>query len=163
MSIKLQVGTETYDYPETGDSNYGEEATAWAEAITEALKSVFGPADIPTTETTLTGIDNGNGTVTGNITGLVFDTSFVQEIEIKGIIKREYNTLATKVENFNITGSYNGSVFNIAPVYVGDDTEVIIEVTGGQFTFTSNKNADDALNGLTIKFKATAIVDESLL
>jgi hypothetical protein len=156
MSKKLQVGDEIFEYPVNGSSNYGEEATGWADEVTEALKEVKGPGDISTTETILSG-------TSGDIAGLQFDTSFVQRVFIEGLLKREFNTSPTKYESFTIEAIYNGSNFLISPVYVGDDTNVTFDVTGGQFTFSTVADPDDAPNGLTIKYKAKAIIDESAL
>lgn len=75
MPKNLIVVDEIYEYPVTGDNNYGEEATGWAEAITSIAAQISGPGDIPTTETTLIGISSG-GYVTGDITNLSFDTAY---------------------------------------------------------------------------------------
>ena len=132
-SKKLQVGNDIFDYPVTGSSNYGEEATGWADAITEAVKEIKGPGDISTTETILSGTDNLDGTSTGFVSGLQFDTSFVQRISVTGIITREYTVASGKsreVESFVIEGAYNGVEFNITEEMAGDDTEVTLFTSG---------------------------------
>lgn len=40
MSIPLVVNGVTYNYPEEGDEEWGDDATAWAEAITAAVSSL---------------------------------------------------------------------------------------------------------------------------
>ena len=156
-SKKLTIGSETFDYPITGSSNYGEEATAWAEAASEVLKEVSGPGDISTTETILVGLD-------GFVSGLQFDTSFVQRISVTGIITREFTVASGKsrqVESFTIEGAYNGVEFNITEEFSGDDTEVEFYVVGGQFKFTSADVADT--QELKVKFLGKALVDEDAL
>lgn len=158
---KLTVGNESYDYPITGTNNYGEGATDWAEAITDVASEFFGPGDITTTEAGLNGIDNGNGTSTGLVSGLTFDTAFVQRIKVEGILTREYtvaSSLPQEVESFTIEGAYNGSVFNITCEYAGDDTEIELFVDGGQFKFTSLNKANTLQ--LSIKYKASTIIDD---
>jgi len=156
MAKDLQVGEEIFEYPVTGSSNYGEEATGWAEEVTEALKEVKGPGDISTTETILAG-------TSGDIAGLQFDTSFVQRVLIEGLITREFNTNPTIYESFTIEGIYNGSEFLINSEFVGQDTNVSFDTVGGQFRFETVADPDDAPNGLSIKYKAKAIIDESAL
>lgn len=152
MSKKITVGTESFDYPITGDSNYGEGATNTIEALADAVAEFFGPGDIKTSETAL-----ADGT-TADVTGLSFDTTFVQRIEIKGFITRTFNSSPTKVEAFTIEGAYNGTAFNISKTYDGEDTEVVLFMTAGQVRYTSQTVADT--NTLTIKYQASTIIDE---
>jgi len=152
MTKKLTVGSESYDYSVTGDINYGEANTNWSEAITDAVAEFFGPGDIKTTESVLL-----DGT-SADISGLLFDTSFVQRIEVTGIITRKFNSSPTDVEAFTIVGSYNGvGDFDIIIEFSGDDTEVTIDVTGGQFNYVAATVADTS--EMSIKFKAQTIVD----
>jgi len=167
MPKKLQVGDEIFDYPLTGDSNFGEDATAWAEAVSDTLTEVRGPGDIPVSDAQLLGLS-------GNISGLSFDTSFVQRVLVEGIIIRTtivpnpepppadpFITIR-KVESFKVEGAHNGFEFNISVDYAGDDTQVIIDVVGGQFTFETPEN-DSLTTTLTIKFKAKTMIDEEIL
>jgi hypothetical protein len=119
---KLTIGSQTFEYPIVGSSNYGEEATAWAEAATAVLAEVKGPGDISITESILTGTSSG-GFTTGLISGLQFDTSFVQRVSITGLITRKYTEVSGKpqeVESFTIEGAYNAVEFNFSQVFAGD-------------------------------------------
>lgn len=156
MSKKLTVGNESFDYPITGTNNYGEPATDWADAISDAVSEFFGPGDIRTTETAL-----ANNT-TADVAGLVFDISFVQRIKIEGLITRKISSPAeTRVESFVVEGAYNGSDFNITIEFSGDDTEVELFMVGGQVRYT----ASDVTNTseMSIKFRAQTIVDEAAI
>lgn len=157
MTKRLQVGDEIFNYPTTGDSNYGESATAWATAVTDVLTNVIGPGDILTQQTELVG-------ASGNVSGLVFDVSFVQRIVVEGFISRETQidpmTVEKKIESFMIEGVYNGADFIYSVEYVGDDTLVELSFTGGQCTFTQTVIPDSTV---TIKFKAKSIIDEEIL
>lgn len=165
---KLQVVNEEFDYPINGTSNYAEEATGWAEAVTDVLKEISGPGDISTRETKLDGTpDSQNpGYEIGPIVGLQFDLTYVQKVTISGIITREYDpnsnpTVPREVESFTIEGAYNGTSFNIESEFVGDDTEVEFYVEQGKFKFRSLDVADTT--DLRIKYSAKALIDEDLL
>ena len=153
MAKNLQVGNQIFQYPETGDNNWSEEATGWAEAVTEVLETVQGAEDILKTESSLV---NGSS---GDIAGLVFDTGAVQQVIVKGYITRTYTVVSgkpTEVESIVIEGAYNGSEFKIAPEYVGDDTGVVIDAANtGQFTYVAEDKTDTLT--LTIVFEAKAI------
>lgn len=158
---KLTIGNDTFEYPINGTGNYGEEATAWANAVTVALQEVKGPGDISTTETTLVGVDNGDGTSTGIVSGLLFDVSFVQAIEINGLITRTFTDTSIDVEYVSIKGGYDGVEFYFTEEYNGEDTEVEFSFDGGQVKFTSVNDANTVSR--TFKFTAKAIVDSSVI
>ena len=157
MSKKLTIGSDSFDYPVTGSSNYGEEATGWAEAVTDAVSEIRGPGDISTTTKELIGLS-------APIPELLFDTAFVQRIEVTGILIREFTEGSGKsrqVESFSVEGAFNGVEFNITQEFSGDDTQVSFSMIGGQFQFTSENVPDTA--SLRIKFKGKAIVDENVI
>jgi len=172
MSKPLIIGDEIYNYPTTGEANYGEEATGWAEAATGVIAEVSGPGDIPTTETTLVGV-LASGRYDGDITGLSFDTAYVQSIEVRGHITRTFtDATPTQVEYFNVEGAYNGTVINFSEDFSGDDTELEFSTNGGQFRFSyleihPDQVTDDmggtvdTTDTVTIKYSASVKVDES--
>ena len=159
MSKKLIVGDEVYDYPDTGDINYGEDATGWAVDMTAIAAEVRGPGDISTTEVNLVGVLSA-GYYTGDITNLKFDTAYVQSIQIKGFITRTFTDATPKqVEEFTIKGAYDGTVINYSIDYTGPDTEFEFTVTAGQFRF---KYLDvTSTDQVVIKFSAKTQVDEA--
>ncbi len=72
MARDLVVDNVTYSFPEQGeDPTWGEVVVDWAEAMTAAINTLQGPADIP--ETTFTVANNQS--VAANVTGLVFSSS----------------------------------------------------------------------------------------
>ena len=159
MSKILVIGDEVFEYPDTGDINYGEEATGWAEKATTVLAEVRGPGDISTTEVTLIGTDTGTH-IEGSVTNFKFDTAYVQSIDASGFITRTYSDLTpTKVEEFTIKGAYNGTDLNITVDYSGDDTDLEFGVVGGQITFSYLKVV--GTDTVKMKFSAKAKVDET--
>lgn len=161
MTKRLIVGDEVFDYPDTGDINYGENATGWANEITKIAAEVRNAGDIAPTEVTLTGTSNGTRT-SGLVNNMVFDLAFVQRIEVKGFITRTFtDATPTKVEDFVIRGSYNGSIVTFNTEFSGgedNDVELDFTISGGQFGFSYLDIANT--NTVKIKFQAKTLIDE---
>lgn len=154
MPKNLQIGSTVFEYPEQGDkAGWGEEATSWAEAVTDALQTVQGPNDILTTSATLL----NNQTTPANIPGLNFDVSEVQAIDIKYLIIRTFDAGATTItEAGRILGSYNGSEFTISVETDGNDSGFDITVlNSGQFQYTTSDLANHVSS--LIRFEAKTI------
>lgn len=154
MTKILQVGNNIFEYPQQGTGpGHGEEATAWAEAVTESLANFLGPNDI-----LLTSANLANNTATQQvIPGLAFNTGQVQHINIEFLIVRIFDLGATKVvESGKVYGNFNGSDFRISVESTGDDTGVEIDVNpSGQFIYTSSNLADHQSS--VVFFKAQTI------
>jgi hypothetical protein len=85
MAITLIVNGTSYEYPIPGeDPNWGQGATDWASAVTEALNTLLAPGDI--LETTFS-IDNDISVAT-NVNGLLFDPGTVRAANIDYAIYR---------------------------------------------------------------------------
>lgn len=85
MSIPLTIAGTTFDCPQSGtDPNWGENASSWAVAVTEAIATLLGPGDILTTEFT---IDN-DITVPTAINGLLFDSGTTRASNISYSVYR---------------------------------------------------------------------------
>jgi hypothetical protein len=66
---------QSYDYPESEESpQWGEQATSWAQAVTDALSTNSGPNDIPESLSVI----NNNQVAVANVDGLAFDSSRVR-------------------------------------------------------------------------------------
>ena len=153
MSKTLQIGSTTFEYPTEGEKpGWGEEATAWAEAVTDALQNVQGPNDILITSATLT----NNQITLANIPGLVFNTGQVQSIEVDYLIERIFDSGSTTIaESGKILGNYNGTDFDISQETTGDAGVAISINNSGQFQYTSDDKANHI--STTIRFKASTI------
>jgi len=153
MSKKLTVNSTVFEYPTTGGYNWGEESSAWAEAVTEVLNTLSGPQDVQTTEANL--LISGSG----NVSGLTFNASLVQQISIKAVVTRTFtDATPTRTEAFNFTGAYNGSSFVMSydSVPVGLDVLVAFDIDNtGQVNYVSTAIANT--DAITMKFNATAI------
>ena len=154
MSKQLQIGQDIFNYPEQGENpGWGEEATSWAEAVTNSLANVQGENDILITSATL----SNNQSTPANIPGLSFNAAAVQSVEIDYFIVRTFDLGAsTVVETGKILGSYDGSDFFISTEGDGGVTGVDITVTSaGQFQYTSSDLTDHQSS--TIRFRARTI------
>jgi len=158
MAKTLQVGSQTFSYPENGENpstGYGEEATAWAEAISNTVNTLQGPNDITVSSFSLT----NNQTTPADITGLTFNVSTggILSVKVDYIIQRIYDSGASVVvESGLIIGNFDGSNFRMSEESTGDDAGITISVTStGQFQYISSNLANSTSN--VIKFKASTI------
>jgi hypothetical protein len=159
MTKLLTVGDESFNFPEQGNVGWGEEATDWAEQVSNTLANVVGPQDILLRETPL----NNNQTTFADVVGLKFDVSKVQQVIVEGLITRKYTDGFTEAESFRAEGIYDGSNFYITIERSGSaDTEVTLEVlASGQFQYKSgNKlHLGNATDTISIKYRGQAIAD----
>jgi len=153
MSKTLKVGSDIFEYPEQGTNpGWGEEATSWAVAVTDALETVQGPNDILLTSATLA----NNITTLTNIPGFNFDTSNVQAITAEFFIIRVFDSgTSTVTQSGDMVGNYDGSTFYLAIKSIGD-TGIEFEITNaGQVQYKSSNLANHT--STTIRFKAKTI------
>lgn len=144
MSVNVTVGSDTFKIPVQGEgAGWGEDTTAWIQAVSESLSSVFNSQDLRATAASLA----NNQSSAANIVGLKFDTSEVISVEVKFFIKRIYDSgSSVLVETGSILGYYSGSTFVISVESVGN-AGVTIDVTNtGQFQYTSTNLANSVSN-----------------
>jgi hypothetical protein len=131
MTKRLQIGNESFEYPVQGDGNWGEEATAWAEAVTDALAESVGPNDILPTSATLA----NNQATPADIPGLSFNTADVLSAIVTFIVERE--ATSTEVESGEFEINFDGTDWKSVQTGIGD-TGVILSITAaGQVQYTS--------------------------
>lgn len=153
MSKQLQIGSDIYIYPEEGENpGWGEGATAWAEAVTEALQTVEGPNDITITSATLA----NNQSSAATIPGFLFNAAEVQAISSEFLIIRTYDSGTTVVtESGTMIGNYDGTDFYIALQTVGDSGVEFTITSAGQVQYTSTNLANHVSS--VIRFRAKTI------
>ena len=153
MSKQLQIGSEIFNYPEQGQNpGWGEDATAWAEAVTDALASVVGPNDILTTSTAL----SNNVTSATPVTNLSFNLIEVRKAVINYVVVRVFDSGSTTiVESGEMIADYDGTDFNLA-VQASDDSGIRFDAnTAGQITYTSDDKTNNV--SITMTFNAKTI------
>jgi hypothetical protein len=90
--IQLTIRGTTYNYPEVGSTpseSWGEEASAWAQAVTETLQDVINDADILETVSPIL----NNVTTLSSVNQLSFDPSIVKQAEIVYTVRRTLGAL----------------------------------------------------------------------
>lgn len=157
MSTPLIVNGNLYNYPSSGTSpNWAEEATGWAQAVTDVLETVQGADDIVITTALLA----NNQNTPQNIAGLNFDPT-----QARGAI------VTYSVNRFTdgVGGEERAEVGYLYCSYIASATAWRVAVAGGgssgvdfsmtslgQIQYTSDLQAGDNYNG-TIVFKATSL------
>ena len=112
MSKPLTIGSETFDFPLQGENaGWGEQVTDWATAVTDALSTVQGPADILLTSANI--INNQSTFV--NINGFSFSTATVDAFTAQYyVLRTTVSPAVKKVESGTIQGNYDGSNWQIS-------------------------------------------------
>jgi len=149
MPKNLQIGNEIYEYPIQGDGSWGEEATSWAEGVTEALQSVQGPNDILLTTALLA----NNQTVSADVSGLAFDTSEVLSVQIDYFIQRQ--ATVSVVEEGRLNAVFNGSDWKLTAESTSDAGVDFTITAAGQVQYTTTDLAGHTAS--TVRFRAKTI------
>lgn len=98
MSKQLIIGNQVFSYPEQGtDPGWGAEATAWAEAVSDAINGLSTPGDISPSQFQTTA---QNTWVT--IPGLKFDELTSQGATITILVSRQTTTPNVTVQELTV-------------------------------------------------------------
>lgn len=147
---QLTIQGSTFDYPDAGEEpGWGEDATAWAEAVTDVINFLVNPGDI--LETSFTLLDNT--AVAANVVGMRFDSSIVRAANVNYSINRNgANQSGTLHLNYNSSAA-PGSKWTLQENTSGD-VGVVFSVTDlGQVQYTTSSTG---FNG-AIKFTARTL------
>lgn len=129
MPKTLIINNTPYSYPTSGDEpGWGNDATGWAEGVTNVLSDLLGPNDILETAFNIA----NNQLTFSDVTGLIFNAASVRAVQINysifrvsttnpsgftetGTIQLVYdNNAGWSINQGNILGS-SGVTFQIAP------------------------------------------------
>lgn len=159
MAVPLTIAGTTFQYPEAGtDPQWGQNATDWAVAVTEAINTLLSPGDILQTEFTI----NNNQAVATNINGLLFDSGTVRAANITYSIYRTSNANPSgNVENGTIYINYddsapNGTKWKMSQIKNGDAGVTISVGDSGQFQYTSDDIDSTGYTGV-MQFSAKSL------
>lgn len=159
MPTPLLVNNATYEYPVDNDSpGWGEEATAWAVAVTGVLGTLVGTGDILETVANIA----NNQTVPADVVGLSFDpttirgsitqysiyrvTSTAEVVEV-GQLYLSYKSVAQSWDLAIVGGQNANTVFSITPA--------------GQVQYTTDNMGGTGYSG-QMKFVAKALSQTNL-
>lgn len=133
MPIQLTVNGTVYNYPVAGEEQkWGEDGTAWAEAVTNILSTIVGDGFIP--ETTVT-IDD-NITSFTNILGASFNNSISRAFRFTYAVSRTDGS-SVFTETGVITGVYDGSEWDYTIERLGDAGMTFNVTSTGQIQYKS--------------------------
>lgn len=155
MPVPLVVNNVVYQYPANRDvPGYGGEATAWAQAITNQLASVAGPADILNTVASI----SNNQTSPAIIPGLSFSTSVVLGAKVDYNVYRVTSTNEV-VEQGMMLISYKPVAMTWDIVILSSQSSnVVFSISNtGQVQYTSDNMPGINYTG-SITFRALGLV-----
>lgn len=128
MTVPLIVQGVTYNYPVTEDIAWGEEATAWAVAMTDAVNIAVVDGDVgPTTQ-----VNIQNTGVFTNVTNLILDGSSVRAALIDYSVYRvKGSTEVIQTGTLRAVYKTNGGFWEMSNLFTGrSDTDFRIQTTG---------------------------------
>jgi hypothetical protein len=154
LAKNLTVDGTTYEFPENRDSpGWGEDATAWAEAVTDVLGNVSGQGDILQSSA----IINNNISSATNVTGFFLDPSVLRGAVCEVSIYRSTST-EEAVEVLSIFAGYKSVAGTWEFVQIGGGSSgVTLTITNaGQVQYVSSNMSGTSYTG-TVKFRARAL------
>lgn len=156
MSKVLIVENIPFNYPNPGeDPGWGQGATGWAEAVTNALANLSGPGDITQTSFSIA----NNQVAPQDIDGLVFDGGTVRSAVITYSIYRISDTSPDgNAETGQIVLLYDNNLgWSLAQGQIVGFAGVYFSITNvGQFQYTSTDIGVLSYQG-GIRFSAKAV------
>lgn len=155
---ELIVNGAVFNYPKPGtEPGWGEDATDWAVAITDAVNSLLGEGDIIETTFQLT----NNQSIATDVNGLLFNNTTVRSAKIDytvyintstnelietGVLYLQWKSDSTTwVQSQSFVGDVSGLEFSIT--------------TGGQVQYTTTNISGTGYQG-RLTFKADSIIDQ---
>jgi len=153
MAKIVTVGSQTFTLPSQGDSiGYAEEVLAFQEAVANALLSVQGPNDIPSTTATIA----NNQTTKQPIIGFSHNKINTRSFKAEYSIDITYNSGTKAIESGTIEGNNDGTTWFIMIESAGNSGIVLsINDSTGQMEYTSPNFT--AYTSGNIKFKSKSI------
>ena len=150
MPIPLVVAGTTYNYPIPGeDPGWGEDGTAWAQAVTSVLNNLFGPGDI--LETTSSILDNQ--VLPADVTNLLFSSSVTRAANVDYVVTRVAPSNATQSGILFINFDVASSTWQLTQTTEGHAGISFSILATGQVQYTSSSLGSAGI----IKFKARTL------
>lgn len=159
MGIDLKVNNNIYSYPEPGsEPGWGQDATGWAEAVTEALDSLTGTGTINETQALIE-----NTATDKEVVGLLFNVSLIESATVTyRILRRTTGTgaeILAEAGEFNVSYDAANSQWLMSHVIKsGGETRVTFSINNiGQVVYTSEALTGSSYTGY-IRFKTITIL-----
>lgn len=154
MSKTLTVNNTSFNYPDAGEpKGWGEEATAWAEEVTDVLADLKGPNDILQSSFSI----GNNQSTFADVVGLIFDPGQVRSATIQYNIYRVTDTQELSEEGvLRVVYKNNAAVFELTQDSSGDSGVSFQILPTGQVQYSSSLVAGVSYVG-TMKFRAQTL------
>ena len=158
MPITLTVGGVDYEYPISGEEAWGEQASDWAEAVTDQLSTVSSIGDIQ-----LTTVDLLTNSTNVEVSGLSFDTAVIKGAFVEYNIQRSDDTPQSFSETGTLVLTYDDVdlSWDMARYNSGSSGPTINGVqfnitSAGQVRYTSDNMSGSNYTG-KLRFRARVI------
>jgi hypothetical protein len=155
----LTVNNIVFNYPDAGtDPGWGEDATAWAQAVTDTLATLLSPGDILETSFSIA----NNTAIDTNINGLQFNGASVRAANVEYSIRRtSTESPVGNVQTGTLQLTYDtagaiGSKWLVADQRAGDAGVVFTCTDAGQIQYKSTDIGTTNYQG-QIKFRARTL------
>jgi|SRR5690606_24463687 len=152
----LKVNNVTFNYPDPGtEPGWGDDATGWAEAVTDALESL---APAGTLNEAQSAIDNNQ--VNEEVNGLIFSSLLTKTATVLYRVERDTDDINALVEQGYLYILYdNGTWLMSREISTGTPAGVQFDINGlGQVIYTSTNLTGSNYTGF-IRFKTFGIVE----
>lgn len=152
----LIVNNTTFNYPDPGaEPGWGEDATGWAKAVTDALASL---APAGTLNEAQSAIDNNQ--TNEEVSGLLFSFLLTKTATVLYRIERDTDAMSPLVEQGYLYILYDNGTWLISrEISAGTPAGVQLDIdSNGQVIYTSTNLAGASYTGF-IKFKTFGIVE----
>lgn len=134
MPRVLTINGTPYNYPLAGENpGWGEDASAWAQAVTDIINTLSGSNDISTTTVNI----NDNVTVFTNINGAKFQTPGTKAFTLYYVVNRSNGTTAFN-EYGRLDGLYTGTDWIMSRNFEGDSGLDLTITSLGQIQYKSS-------------------------
>lgn len=152
MAVTLTVNGTAYSYPQLNDTNWGENATNWATAVTSVLNGLSVTGDIGLTTASLA----NNQVAAADVTSLSFNSSTIRSATIEYSIYRLTGSFElSEAGILIITYTSTAATWEITRVSTaGSDSGVTLSITTlGQVQYISTNVAGTGYSG-QMKYRA---------
>lgn len=156
MGTPLTINNNVYDFPTPGEEpGWGNDATEWAKAITDALASLV-PAG--TLNEAQSAIDNNQ--INQEVSGLLFSFLLTKTATVLYRLERDTASMSPLVEQGYLYILYDNGVWLMSrEISAGTPTGVQLDIdSSGQVRYTSTNLVGAGYTGF-IKFKTFGIVE----
>lgn len=153
---ELKVNNTIYNYPDPGtEPGWGNDATEWAKAITEAVDSLAGAGSIVETQSIIA----NNISVATPVAGLQFNSALTKSAIVFYRIFRDTDITTPVTEQGELQITLDNTTWKLSrTITVGDSAGVLMDIDSvGQVNYTSSNISGSSYEGF-IRFKTNYIL-----